>query len=369
MGGYCMNKDIYDHLNDVEIDIEQYSEATVTDFEKQQVLMNVKQKAKHNQPARWKKTVMAAAMSVGLSSAALFGLSFTTFAHEIPILSNIFQLFGGEKLYADYENSAEIIGETRESSGVAITMNEVVFDGQTLYMNYILKSEHDLGESPYLEGMPVLLESNSRFYAASTDNLKKVGKNEYVGMMTGHLIIDGTDEIEEGAVQLSFEAIVPDEAISTEKITGNWDFHFNVSTTANKVQLVQQNSEGRGVNVDIEKIIYTPMSFLLFYNEYVEKDLQKNWDFILTDVVVKDNLGNVYESQHNGGYSASFPHLYHNFMFQKIDPKATKLIVTPIVELSDADKFYEYGGKSRSINSTAPIEEFELEDIIIEIEK
>ena len=84
---------------------------------------------------------------------------------------------------------------------------------------------------------------------------------------------------------------------------------------------------------------------------------------------MKDDLGNTYTTEHNGGMSNADLRLYHSNTFGKLDPKATKLIVTPVVELSQRDGTYENGASYRNENSTAPMEEFELDEIIIKIEK
>ena len=84
---------------------------------------------------------------------------------------------------------------------------------------------------------------------------------------------------------------------------------------------------------------------------------------------MKDDLGNTYTTEHNGGLSKAVLRLYHSNTFGKLDPKATKLIVTPSVELAQRDGTDENGSYYRNEGSTAPMEEFELDDIVIEIEK
>lgn len=360
-------KDVYEQFNTIDMNVEQYQNAEVSDLEKAKLLKDVKRNIRKPKPSRWKKKVMAIAMSFSLSSAALFGLSFTTFAYEIPIIGSLFQLFNDEGLYNEYGKNTEQIGTTKEDAGIKITMNETIFDGKTLYINYTIESETDLGTSPMIMGIPELIDSTSRIYSASQD-LLKVGKNKYIGMTSSNLLLSHSDSIENGSVEFIIEEIIPDESLSTEAIKGNWDFHFDLTVTENTKQLVNKASEQSGVTVEVKEIVYTPMSFLIYYDEFVSGALQREWDFISTSLEVTDDLGNVYANQHSGGFSNSSVILHHVYTFEKLDPKAKKLIITPILDLAAADGADERGSRYRNINSTAPMEIVELEDIIIEIE-
>ena len=119
----------------------------------------------------------------------------------------------------------------------------------------------------------------------------------------------------------------------------------------------------------VKKVVYTPMSFLLYYDEELSNDVMEKWDFVLVDIIVKDDLGNVYTNKHNGGYSDSFTQLHHTNTFEKLNPEATKLIVTPVVRLLEADGTDGSGAIYRNEDSNAAEEEFQLEEIVIEIEK
>ena len=198
-------------------------------------------------------------------------------------------------------------------------------------------------------------------------NSLKSGENKYVGMTMADLFTQ--DQVDKGKFEFMIESIVPDSALGTEAINGNWDFNFELSATDNIEQLVNLSTEGNGVDVTVKNVVYTPMSFLLYYDEELSKDVMEKWDFVLVRIIVKDDLGNVYTNKYNGGYGNTSTMLHHSNTFEKLDPEAKKLIVTPVVQLLEADGADENGSIYRNEGSIAAKEEFQLEDIIIEIEK
>lgn len=359
-------KDIYDYLNDVDMDVSQLEQGSATELEKARVKRALSKKIRTRKPPRWKKALTAASASIGISAAAIFGLSFTTFAEEIPIIGNVFKLFNSNGLYENYGNHSAKLLLSEEDNGISITMDEVIFDGKALYLAYTIESDKDLGESLTIEGMPSIQDSDEHIYGSTTEIIRGSG-NKYVGMTTGELM--STSRIDEGSFEFSIEGIIPDPALKMETVKGDWAFQFDLQATENKEQIVDISNEQNGVTISVDKVVYTPMSFLLFYDEILSEDVKDNWDFITTRLVVKDDLGNEYTTKHNGGYSNSMNLLHHTNTFEMLHPDATKLIITPTVEFADGDKIDEHGGISRSINSTAPIEEFEMEDIIVTINK
>lgn len=359
-------KDIYDYLNDVDMDVSQHEHGSATDLEKAKVKKALSKSIKIRKPQRWKKALTAASASIGISAAALFGLSFTTFAEEIPIIGNVFKLFNGNGLYESYGDYSEKLLLSEKDNGISITMDEAIFDGKFLYLAYTIESDKDLGESPQIEGMPSIQDSPEHIYGSGTEIIRSSG-NKYTGMTTGELM--STSGIDEGSFSFVIEGIIPDPALKMSTVKGDWAFQFDLQATENKEQIIDMRNEQNGVTIAVDKVVYTPMSFLLFYDEILSKDVMDNWDFVTMNIVIKDDLGNVYTTKHNGGYSNSFHLLHHTNTFEMLHPEATKLIITPTVELLEADGTDKNGSIFRNENSTAAMEEFEMEDIIITIDK
>ncbi|MED4402647.1 DUF4179 domain-containing protein [Metabacillus fastidiosus] len=373
-----MKKDIYELLNDVTVDEADFEEVEVTEMEKarlKKILKNSLPKKK----SKWKKPVFAAAAVLCLSTAT-FGLAFPTYASQVPIIGDIFRFLDNDRtgLYDNYKEYANELNVTKESNGVKITVNDAVFDGKTITLTYSLESEKDLGESPYTLDFVNVKGSHG---ASGSSIIKKVGENKYVGLLTATQMIEESDEVN---VNWSIGEVNTDPEMKEETIKGNWDFSFYLKAAERNNLPIHKSTEENGVKVSIGKIMFTPMSFTVDYSQDVSKGGRKNWDVVNVDLEIKDDLGNSYSGQGNGGSGDSDgSHMDWSKTFMKLDEKATKLIVTPHVN------YYNYGkggmestsaeilenGEEKitelksSNNNKKMRDERKLDDIVIELKK
>ncbi|OPA73692.1 hypothetical protein BVG16_26735 [Paenibacillus selenitireducens] len=122
------------------------------------------------------------------------------------------------------------------------------------------------------------------------------------------------------------------------------------------------------------------MSFIVYYNQVISMEVRNNWHGVDVDLDIKDDLGNHYSGKGNegsgdrDGYNMSW-----SKTFEKLDPNATTLFVTPHINL------YEYtsenhgsveitkDGRTKEIpkvdKSNKDREEIVLDDIMIELKK
>ncbi|MBS4175595.1 DUF4179 domain-containing protein [Bacillus sp. FJAT-49736] len=317
-------------------------------------------KHRHRNNHKWKRKLTTACISVGLTAATLFGLSFTTFAKDIPILSSIFNFFNGDGLYENYHENAKNLGITQEDNGIKVTVKEAVFDGQNIFITYDIESQKDLGKSPFLSGIPQIKGAFSQV-ESTTHKIIKKDKNHYVGITIGHLYSDE----EKGHFEFNLEGFMLHPETHKVDITGNWNFKFDLKATKNSNQVVNQKTEKKGVTVAVRNITYTPMSFNIYCDGFVSNEIYGKWDFVFVGIEVKDNLGNIYRNNFYGGDTNSDIFIQPSNSFEKLNPKATSLIITPVVRLLDANK----GSKGRSRDSNAPKEEFKLKEIVVKIKK
>ena len=76
----------------------------------------------------------------------------------MPIVGDIFRFLdnGRTGLYENYKEFSTELNMTRESSGVKVTINDVISDGRTLSITYSLESEQDLGRIPIILGIDIM---------------------------------------------------------------------------------------------------------------------------------------------------------------------------------------------------------------------
>ncbi|MEK4912079.1 DUF4179 domain-containing protein [Bacillus sp. FSL E2-8887] len=367
-------KDIYELLNDIDIDEKELEEIEASEIEKEKVKRNVKQSIRMKKRMKsWKKGVAAASILVGLSVATL-GIGFPTYAGGLPIVGDIFRFLdnGRTGVHENYKEFSTELNMTKESNGVKVTINDAVFDGRTITITYSIESEKDLGEKPFPFGSPQVMGFNG---GGGSSDVTKVGEGKYVGMttMSGH----GSERLDVANVWWDIEAINMYE--EKKSIKGNWNFALTVKGMDSKEIKLQGITEKEGIKVNIDKMEVTPMSFIVFYNQEESKALRSIWDSADVELEIKDDLGNKYAGEGNGGTSTvAEPHKSSwSATFQKLNENATKLIVTPRVHLRvhtpENHGGVEYvNGKEKKIEVPKKEEKSKdivLDDIVIDLKK
>lgn len=135
-----------------EIDESEFKEIEVSELEKAKVKSTLRTSIKQQRKKKsWKKNLAVAAMVIGLS-VPMFGLTFPTYAGSIPMIGDIFRFLdnGRTGMYDEYKEYSTELNMTEVSNGIRITINDVIFDGKTVFLTYSLESEQDLGDDPFL---------------------------------------------------------------------------------------------------------------------------------------------------------------------------------------------------------------------------
>ena len=362
-------KDIYEFLNDVEIDVNEIKEISANDLEKKKLMKKLREDIKKTQHIKPKRT-LTAITAASFSCLMLIGLSFTTYADELPFLGNIFKFINKEGIYDNYKENSDELNLIQKSNGIKMTVNEAIYDGNTVTITFTIESEEDLGENPEIHQIPLIKDEPG---GGSHSKISKSEDNIYRGMTDFHAL----SEYDEAHVQWNIDRIIPDLK-NSNKIKGNWAFDFHLKATEQNDFVVNQGSEQSGIKTIINKVTINPMNFLIKYSNYFPKEVVSIWDITDIDIEVKDNLGNEYTLISGQGGSNSLLEMHHNYTFSKLHPEATHLIITPKVTLADFDGYdTKYGkdglgGKApgyRLVNSNAPIKEFNLDKIIVPIEQ
>lgn len=284
---------------------------------------NQKSKAKGG---RWKKHIAAAAAAIIIGTTA-FGIAFPTQAKEIPVIGDIFSYLSeyAHGNYAEYKDFSKSLDMVKEDKGIKITLNDAIYDGTTVMVTYTLESEKDLGGDDidarnYLDikGYVGGMTGSSGVYKAS--------ENAYIGFI--RMSIDKVyDELN---VRLKFDEITNYK--NDFNIKGNWAFRFNIKKTDTDILMANKGVTKDEVTVNVDKITFTPMSTIIHYSQHIPEEALEGYFGAYTMLVeVKDDLGNVYSGEDNGG-GGTQNLMKFSSTYEKIDKNATKLIITPKVE-------------------------------------
>ncbi|MEZ7173031.1 DUF4179 domain-containing protein [Sporosarcina sp. OR05] len=370
-------KDIYQLLNEMDFNDSEMEEMEISEFDRAKAKKKLKASIRRKRKKQgWKMKVVAAVVVCGLAVSTL-SLAFPAHAGNIPIIGDVFRFLdnGRTGIYDNYQEYSSAVNLTEESDGVEITINDAIYDGKTVLLTYSMESEKDLGEKPFAGGYLDIKGTNG---GSVSNQISQVGENQYVGLITGSRLDEKNPKSVK--VQWKVDHITIEE--TQEEIKGKWNFSLSLKASANDVQLFGQSAEQDGVKVTVDKISVTPMSFIVYYNQLVSKEISDKWHNVDVEIEVRDDLGNRYEGFGNGGYgNVNDTQMNWSKTFQKLDPNATKLIITPYVTMIEYTAENHGGvaitgnGANQTVKKiTNPTkegkgrEEFTLEDIIIELD-
>lgn len=320
-----VNDKIKQELHKIEIPTELHERSKI----------GIKKAKAEQQNKKFKRPFAAAAIIFGLSAVTV-GFAFPTTASNLPIIGDIFKLLGNESgVYDDYKEFSTEVNTMEESNGIKITVNDAIFDGETVTITYSIVSEHNLGEQPMIFDHFNIPDTEG---IAGTSKIERISDNEYVGIMTGTYISKKDLKSTNVKWEIKSFTILNENGKQEKEIKGNWNFAFHLDATDSKTKLIGQSVIQDGVGLNIEKMAITPMSFILYYEQVASVEVQNLWHQVYVDLEVKDNLGNVYSGEVNGG-SGTDSSMNWSKTFEKIHPNATELIVTPHVMLRNSDNF------------------------------
>ncbi len=125
---------IYKDLNDMNIDLEQYEEQNLTNFEKKKWEKRILKKISKEKPSHVKKYLgVTAAVAMIFSLIIVTGLISPTMAatmKEVPLLSSVFKFTRDLGLHAaDEKGLSTKLNTSVTHEGFTLNVTEVVYDG------------------------------------------------------------------------------------------------------------------------------------------------------------------------------------------------------------------------------------------------
>lgn len=337
-------KDIYEHFNDMDVDLSEFQEVEADELERARVKKMVTEKIAQSSSGGLKKrkrsrsTALAAAAAIVILAAGIggFGLAFPAYAKEVPVVGDIFRFLEGGRsgVYDLYTESALDIDMVKADNGIEVTLNQGVYDGKTLALTYTIKTARDFGENPLLNSA---LDVDFAEGTAGSEVLKKVSPGVYVGQ-SNYTFFSEKEDRDVISFRWSVSGLTNmDEGLKNEeKEMAACQLNYSVSLKAldSKVLDIAGNRDmTKKVAISLKRLSATPINTILYYTEEVPLNLadsvQMAWE-------IKDDLGNIYEYEDNGGQGkigGEMLNIDYVLTFNHLDPQAKTLFITPTLKL------------------------------------
>lgn len=289
------------------------------ELEKKRMFKNLTKSNK----ASYIKKVAAAVIVMGLAI-GLFGMTVPSYAENIPVVSSIFKFLG---INQGYGKIIDKYGISKESSGIKVTINDVVYDGYKLVVSYTIEGNKPFDGKPYLgatkkqkcgetNGLGALVElggkksstmsedsygefedKNKKLYSGaiiftiSSDNFYSDKELEEMGVknvvkIRNEKYIDVDRIPDKFNFKLNIDGLSETNSDGNLKknINGKWNFNFSVECKKAKSNIkeisVNKNFSDILPNSMLNKIVVTPISV---YLERTDAELKDGWivDYIL----------------------------------------------------------------------------------------
>jgi Domain of unknown function (DUF4179)/Family of unknown function (DUF5643) len=320
-----MSQDFKDWLD---LDIDEIKPKPLSAEQKAKIKYHVLTKGKKKK--RINVRYLAGAALLGISVITASFISLPAIANQLPFVQSILTNFEEDALPKKYEDFATVVNQVQSSNGLDVMIENAVYDGTNIILTYAIQTNEELGNHPRAEGFINVEPSNG---SGGTGSIEKMNGTTYVGIekVTPHFTGESPEEV---FVQWEPTAF-GDFQMNTE-IKGDWEFEFTLTQLPTNVQLLDQTISQDGLTLVMISLEHSEMSDVLRYNFYVEESVLKDWPFVSIEMSeAKDNLGNVYKLNGNGGIS-------HNegasnewgTTIYSIDPNATSLTFTPQIYYS-----------------------------------
>lgn len=236
----------------------------------------------------------------------IFTVTLPAYADKVPLLNNIVDYFTSSR-YENYDKYASDLNITKESKGVKVTINKVVYDGLDLAVFYTVESENGISN------MPSFIDSNLKVNGKKV-SFSSSGSGEFIKdnkAYVGHITYDVVDkkvipkDIQEESFYGGYVEI-PDEflfslefnnikgILEEDYIRGNWSFDIPVTNEAvnGRVKEYEANINLADVNngVNINKVITSPINTAIQGTYYGS-------EFSNIDFIAFDNEGRYIETK------------------------------------------------------------------------
>lgn len=216
---------------------------------------------------------IAGMASACIAVTIILGITLPTYAGDLPILRNIVDYFTDSR-YKNYDKYASDLNISKESNGVTITINKVIYDGLDLEVFYTVEGDQIVGRTPSLVDVKTKINGKKVSFGSSSSGDLLEG-NISIGNLSY-----GLSERSMVPKELQSESFyggyvdIPDEflfsmeidsiSIGDSIVKGNWNFDIQVTNELVKGEVdeykLNESLSSISKSANINKLLTTPIN-------------------------------------------------------------------------------------------------------------
>lgn len=262
--------------------------------------------------------------------------SISVYAANTPIVKNILKIFSA-KTYENYDRYASDLNIAKQSKGIKITIDKVVYDKVSLVIMYTLEPQEPMLYRTSIRRPEFKINGKALGIGYSeTGEIAENGK-AYTGLIT-YSLEDIPNIPEQFVLELNIDSV--ETSVTNEIKRGKWQFEIPLSSQdlSNEIKEIECNIKLNtdGKNVTINKIIITPINTVI---QGIATEEYNN------SFIVLDDKGRVIEAK-GGSYGSEDGSIYQfSYQFKEIFDDTEELIFIPyndrisISELIQEEKY------------------------------
>lgn len=250
---------IYKDLNEINMDLEQYEEQSLTNYQKKKWEKRILKKMKKQKPTHNLAFTAAVILTIGISiSTGMVSLA------NMPFVGGMIEKYIGSNEQVDYATYKTTIGTTAENEYGKLTLNEVLIDGGRLIIGSTFEPAEGIYFDYKMHPVPKVLINGH--------NLTSVTGGQSVKLDDSMYTIYNDVEITDIPIGETIRFHIEYDHLDLKMPIGNpWVFDIDVPTeqlaaTSETIQFNQEIQLGNGQSIRLEKMIVTPISTILYYD-------------------------------------------------------------------------------------------------------
>lgn len=254
---------------------------------------------------KYSKRQLSRINKVGILVGILLLGSISVYAVNTPAVKNILKTFGANT-YENYDRYASDLNIAKESKGIKITIDKVIYDKVSLVIMYTLEKKEPMSYRTSIARPEFKIDGKEMNLGYSeTGEISQDGKT-YTGLIT-YSLADMPSIPEEFILELKVDRV--ETSVTDETVRGKWQFKIPISSKdiSSEVQEIECTIklDTNGKDVTINKLILTPI------NTVIQGAASGEYN---NSFIVLDDKGRFVESK--GGNYGSEDGLIYEFSYQ-----------------------------------------------------